>query len=147
LLKFHQKRDGPSGGCAIVVGIISRLCGVAVRNDVAMTGEIAMSSKILAIGGLYAKLQGCIRAGIKKAIIPFDNKSDYEKIINSEDDIDLMSSGEFIPLNEEVTKSKKKKVIRNKTIKNDLKIVFAKDIFEVLKHALVKNDLKFNKVY
>ena len=147
IAEISSKRDGPSGGCAIVVGIISRLCGVAVRNDVAMTGEIAMSSKILAIGGLYAKLQGCIRAGIKKAIIPFDNKSDYEKIINSEDDIDLMSSGEFIPLNEEVTKSKKKKVIRNKTIKNDLKIVFAKDIFEVLKHALVKNDLKFNKVY
>ena len=140
-------KDGPSAGCAIVLGIISRLCNIPIRNDVAMTGEISMSARCSQIGGLQAKLYGALRAGIKKVLIPYENKDDYDLIISREDDTDLFSSTE-ISDNEDITDLKpKNKLDIKKTVKDDLKIVFVKDIFEVLKHGLVKNDLKFNKIY
>ena len=140
-------KDGPSAGCAIVLGMISRLCNIPIRNDVAMTGEISMSARCSQIGGLQAKLYGALRAGVKKVLIPYENKDDYDMIIAKENDIDLFSSTE-ISDNEDITDPKynKKKDVK-KTIKDDLKVILVKDIFEVLKHGLVKNNLKFNKIY
>lgn len=140
-------KDGPSAGCAIVLGMISRLCNIPIRNDVAMTGEISMSARCTQIGGLQAKLYGALRAGVKKVLIPYENKDDYDMIIAKENDVDLFSSTE-ISDNEDIKDSKyKKKTDVKKTIKDDLKVVLVKDIFDVLKHGLVKNNLKFNKIY
>jgi ATP-dependent Lon protease len=140
-------KQGPSAGCAVAVSIISRLCEIPVRHDVALTGELTLRGICERIGGVRSKLNGALRANVKKVLLPESNKDDYLRIINDEDDIDLMSSGEFMPPNEEIPKLKKKKTVKNKTIKNDLKVIFAKDIYDVLKHVLVKNDLKFNKIY
>ena len=85
-------KDGPSAGCAIVTAIISRLCNIPIRNTIAMTGEIDLNGNIHKIGGLDAKLNGALMAGVKKVLIPFDNKKDYEKIIANEKKIELTTS-------------------------------------------------------
>ena len=73
-------KDGPSAGGAITLAIISQLCGVAVKNDVAMTGEIDLNGNITAIGGLEAKLEGAMCAKVKIVLIPRENIDDYNKI-------------------------------------------------------------------
>ena len=74
-------KDGPSAGIAITTGIISRLTGIKVRNDIAMTGEIDLHGNVHPIGGLDAKLEGAKRAGVKTVLIPKGNKEDYKKIL------------------------------------------------------------------
>ena len=58
-------KDGPSAGVAMVTSIVSAQTGIAVRKDVAMTGEITLRGRVLAIGGLKKKLLAALRGGIK----------------------------------------------------------------------------------
>ncbi len=73
-------KDGPSAGIAIVTSIISSITGIPVNKDVAMTGEVTLRGNVLQIGGLKEKLLAAHRAGIKKALIPMDNKKDLVEI-------------------------------------------------------------------
>jgi len=73
-------KDGPSAGVAMVTAIISVLTGIAVRKDVAMTGEITLRGRVLPIGGLKEKLLAALRAGIKKVVIPEENVKDLAEI-------------------------------------------------------------------
>ncbi len=73
-------KDGPSAGVAMVTSLVSAMTGIAVKGDVAMTGEITLRGRVLAIGGLKEKLLAAIRGGIKKALIPWDNKKDLPEI-------------------------------------------------------------------
>jgi len=73
-------KDGPSAGVAMVTAIISVLTGIAVRKDVAMTGEITLRGRVLPIGGLKEKLLAALRAGIKKVLIPEENAKDLAEI-------------------------------------------------------------------
>ncbi len=73
-------KDGPSAGVAMATAIISVLTGIAVRKDVAMTGEITLRGRILPIGGLKEKLLAALRAGIKTVLIPVDNVKDLADI-------------------------------------------------------------------
>ena len=69
-------KEGPSAGVTIVTGIVSALKGVPVRHDVAMTGEITIMGKVLAVGGIQAKLLAAIEAGVKTVILPAENEQD-----------------------------------------------------------------------
>ena len=76
-------KDGPSAGVGMVTSIVSVLTGIAVRKDVAMTGEVTLRGRVLPIGGLKEKLLAALRGGIKTVLIPKDNEKDLEDIPNN----------------------------------------------------------------
>ena len=73
-------KDGPSAGIGMVTSIVSTLTGLSVRPDVAMTGEVTLRGRVLAIGGLKEKLLAALRGGIEKVLIPEDNVKDLAEI-------------------------------------------------------------------
>ena len=73
-------KDGPSAGVGMVTSIISAIREIPVKKDVAMTGEITLRGLVLPIGGLKEKLLAAHRAGIKKVLIPLDNKKDLVEV-------------------------------------------------------------------
>jgi ATP-dependent Lon protease len=73
-------KDGPSAGIAMATAIVSALSRRPARHDVAMTGEISLSGRVLPIGGLKEKILGAVRAGIREFVIPHDNEADLDDL-------------------------------------------------------------------
>jgi ATP-dependent Lon protease len=73
-------KDGPSAGIAMTTAIVSVLTGIAIKRDVAMTGEVTLRGRVLPIGGLKEKLLAALRAGIKTVLIPSENEKDLADI-------------------------------------------------------------------
>ncbi len=102
---FYQKRDvhihfpegavpkdGPSAGVTMVSALVSALSGRCARRDVAMTGEISLRGRVLAIGGLKEKTMAAYTAGVSTVLIPYDNIKDLDEI-----DAVVRQSLKFIP--------------------------------------------------
>ncbi len=73
-------KDGPSAGVTITTALVSALTGIPVRRDVAMTGEVTIKGRVLAIGGLKEKTMAAYRAGVKTVFIPKANESDIAEL-------------------------------------------------------------------
>ncbi len=73
-------KDGPSAGIAMTTVIVSVMTGIAIRKDIAMTGEITLRGRVLPIGGLKEKLLAALRGGIKTVLIPEENAKDLVEI-------------------------------------------------------------------
>lgn len=73
-------KDGPSAGCAITTSIVSAVTKIPVKKTVAMTGEITLRGRVLAIGGLKEKVLAAHRGGIKTIIAPKENEKDFKDI-------------------------------------------------------------------
>jgi ATP-dependent Lon protease len=73
-------KDGPSAGIAIATGIVSALTGIPVRGDLAMTGEITLRGRVLAIGGLKEKAVAAHRNAVRHVLIPYQNLRDVEEL-------------------------------------------------------------------
>ena len=86
-------KDGPSAGVGMVTSIVSAITEIPVNKDVAMTGEITLRGLVLPIGGLKEKLLAAHRAGIKKVLIPSDNKKDLIEVPKT-----VLDSVEIIPV-------------------------------------------------
>ena len=86
-------KDGPSAGVTMTTALVSALSGVAVKREVAMTGEITLHGKVLPIGGLREKSMAAYKAGVKTVIMPYDNKPDLEEV----DDV-VKQNISFIPV-------------------------------------------------
>ena len=86
-------KDGPSAGVGMVTSIISAITEIPVNKNVAMTGEITLRGLVLPIGGLKEKLLAAHRAGIKKVLIPIENKKDLVEVPKT-----ILESMEIIPV-------------------------------------------------
>ena len=73
-------KDGPSAGITMATSLVSALSGRKIRRDVAMTGELTLTGRVLPIGGVKEKLLGAIRAGIDEIIMPCDNEADLDDL-------------------------------------------------------------------
>jgi ATP-dependent Lon protease len=109
-------KDGPSAGLAITTAIVSVLTGIPINNTIAMTGEINLNGESLEIGGLESKLYGAKKAGIKKVLIPQDNVKDVDVFKMDKYNIELFENFEIISVN---------------------------NIWDVLTHALMPNNISF----
>ena len=88
-------KDGPSAGIAIFNSLVSSLTSNKVKRDVAMTGEITLRGRVLPIGGLKEKIYAAVRTGIKKVIIPFDNKNEVKEF-----DKEILKNIKIIPVSD-----------------------------------------------
>jgi ATP-dependent Lon protease len=73
-------KDGPSAGITVLAALASLFCQRRVRSDTAMTGEISLRGRVLAVGGIKEKLLAASRAGIKQIILPNDNRKDCSEV-------------------------------------------------------------------
>jgi ATP-dependent Lon protease len=88
-------KDGPSAGTAITIAIYSLLNNRPIKNNIAITGEINLQGEVTAIGGLDLKIQGGIRAGVKRFLYPKANHKDFKDFLEIYGEKDMVKGIEF----------------------------------------------------
>lgn len=73
-------KDGPSAGCTMVTALLSFALNEPVINDLAMTGEVTLTGKVLPVGGIREKLMAAKRAGVTRVVVPANNRKDVDEL-------------------------------------------------------------------
>ena len=73
-------KDGPSAGCTIVTAMLSLATGEPVRQNLAMTGEVSLTGKVLPVGGIKEKVIAARRVGVDCILLPAENRKDYDDL-------------------------------------------------------------------
>jgi ATP-dependent Lon protease len=110
-------KDGPSAGIAMATAIVSLLTGIAVRRDIAMTGEVTLRGRVLPIGGLKEKLLAALRGGLKKVLIPQENAKDLADIPDN-----VKNALEIVPV------SRMEEVLQHALVRQPTPIVWEEDV-------------------
>jgi len=121
-------KDGPSAGITMAVALTSALTGIPVRRDVAMTGEVTLRGRVLAIGGLKEKLLAAWRFGITKALVPQSNKRDVKEF---RDELDKSLNVVFVENMDEVLQEA---LVRSPFVQA-AQMKKSKNVFEEIKEA------------
>lgn len=108
-------KDGPSAGTAITLTILSLLTELNVKHNVALTGEINLNGEVLPVGGIDLKIEGGKNAGVKKILLPFENKEEFDIIKKNKPHID-----------------------------DGVHIYFIKTIWDIFEHVFDDNSINFN---
>ena len=140
-------KDGPSAGLAITLCLISLITKIPVKNTVAMTGEIDLEGNARQIGGLYSKLQGALNAGATEVLIPRSNEEDLNVIFSKEEDEleSLKKNNTFKNIDSLIASKNNYKIDKNtRMFRNCVTVRIVDNIYDILKYALVENDMKFN---
>jgi ATP-dependent Lon protease len=90
--------DGPSAGAAITVAILSAVTNKPVRQNVAITGEISLLGHIKPVGGIIEKIYGASQAGIRKVIIPYENRNEIPKELKEVEVIPVSNMKEILDI-------------------------------------------------
>ncbi len=110
-------KDGPSAGIAMATAIVSVLTGIAVKRDIAMTGEVTLRGRVLPIGGLKEKLLAALRGGLKKVLIPQDNAKDLADIPEN-----VKNALEIVPV------SRMEEVLQHALVRQPIPIVWEEEL-------------------
>lgn len=140
-------KDGPSAGLAITLCLISLITRIPIKNTVAMTGEIDLEGNARQIGGLYSKLQGALNAGATEVLIPRSNEEDLNVIFSKEEDEleSLKKNHTFKNIDSLIASKNNYKIDKNtRMFRNCVTVRIVDNIYDILKYALVENDMKFN---
>ena len=103
-------KDGPSAGVTLTTTLISLLTGTSIHTNIAMTGEMTLRGKVLAIGGLKEKVIGAHRNGIRTIFIPSANEKDLDEIPNDiKQEINFIMVDRYLQISERLFRKRKKK--------------------------------------
>ncbi len=144
------QKSGPSAGAVLATTFVSLLTGIKIKNYFCATGECSIFGKVLAIGGLEAKLNGAIKAGCTVCCIPKENEEDLRLMIKKDQEektkmyrSESMKNFDLSPLVEH--ESFDYQLEENKVIyKDKLTVYIVDNIIDFMKVALVDNDIKWN---
>ena len=151
----YQQKDGPSASIIQCVSIISRIVNVQIRNDVAITGEMDLLGNCKAIGGLSSKINGAYNAGVRKVLIPKENKQDLDLIFKREEEENSGEKQNELILREtsftnlydfnEDDEDVSNKYLEKRIFRNKVEVITINNIFDALDLALVENNIEFNR--
>jgi Lon-like ATP-dependent protease len=89
-------KDGPSAGITMVTAMVSLALDRPIKSDLAMTGEISLTGKVLAVGGIKEKVMAARRAGIKTIIVPEDCRRDFDELpVYLKEGLDIVFASDY----------------------------------------------------